>query len=1238
MGLTQAAQPLRILLPKTGLPGLASVTKKLEAFPRTISYIQVDRDQELEQLLSDRPDLALAGLDSAPFTAISLLELVQSRGLDFPVVVLYAAGQEDAAEALLARGAADILPVANPLRLIPILNRELRLKQARNEAQAAQQAVAQSEGRYSTRATELQAVLDATPAIVWMSLDPQCRILMGNRYACKFYNQPEGTNFSMSPSGAVEQLGHRYCRNGVEVPADELPMQLAVRTGLPQTDVSLDVAFAGGPVYSLFGNAVPVFDPDGCPVGAVGVFFDITKQKQAEQALIESERKYRSLFTEMKSGCALNEMLYDPQGNPVDYVTVDANPAFMTMLNVTADAVIGIKASQILPPDELTQWLGIFGPVAAGGPGTVYELFSPANGKHFSGSAFSSEKGKFAVTFTDMTDYRLAEKALRESEDRFRTVIEKAPQAIIIVRAGGLEYANPRFLKMMGYADEQAFLHVPLFENFPASLRAARMESYQRRLQGLETPDEFDTVAVRQDGTEFPIHFNVTQVQLSDGPAFMCFISDITTQKQAEAEIRRQAAHANALAELTSRLSTARDLDEVMEVVCQALRSVLEFPACAVYLMDEKNNILFPAKNQGIDLSIWEKLPPLVVSQGSGVELPRQVFSPSDQERAGIPGLDLYSMIYQGQLVGAVAIPAGLRQGQEHSEDQILIESFARQAAIPLINLRLYAETRDRAAELEKLTEVSACLRQARTLADMIPLLVQQTIQALNADTGTFIFFGEQAVRDQTVLGLPGPGPEWKPLLACLDLEQVTQQDRTIFSVGLEGKDVPWMPEIPWQATSIVSLTAAVVKSVESTIGLLLIGYDQPHRTREDEERLMLAIADMAGNAIQRTSMMDTLEQRVQVRTRELKVLFEIARSASQLSDLKTILDQSLEQVMEIYHVRFGVIQLLTEDGENLELVSQRGLSDIGERGMHVTPVKGTIVGQVIAENHAVLSLNMNMMDQQPSLGPDPKPKIYLGAPIRAEGNILGVISISDPGEIQFSVEEVVLLETIASQIGISVESARLRKRSEKAAILEERQRLARDLHDSVTQSLFSLNMMAEGCRLSAAQASQQQIVNWFSELGASAQQALKDMRLLLYELRPSTIEHDGLVTALHRRLDAVEGRSGVKSRFRVEGDPRRLSILEEHELYHIAQEALNNALKHAQATVIEVRLMVGTRSVKMEIRDDGIGFEADQIETEGMGLANMAERAKRIGGNLEILSQLGRGTTVKYQKGVRNG
>jgi signal transduction histidine kinase len=278
------------------------------------------------------------------------------------------------------------------------------------------------------------------------------------------------------------------------------------------------------------------------------------------------------------------------------------------------------------------------------------------------------------------------------------------------------------------------------------------------------------------------------------------------------------------------------------------------------------------------------------------------------------------------------------------------------------------------------------------------------------------------------------------------------------------------------------------------------------------------------------------------------------------------------------------------------------------------------------------------MVEGQPDPDIDSVPKIYLGAPIRAKGKILGVISISDPGEIQFSVEEVALLEAIASQIGAFVESARLRKRSEEAAILEERQRLARDLHDSVTQSLFSLNMMAEGCRLSAAQASQDQIVQWFSELGSSAQQALKDMRLLLYELRPSTIEHDGLVTALHRRLDAVEGRSGVKSRFLVEGDPRRLSILEEHELYHIAQEALNNALKHAQATVVDIRLMVGARSVKLEIRDDGIGFEPDQIESEGMGLASMAERAKRMGGSLEVLSQLGMGTTIQYQKGVRHG
>jgi signal transduction histidine kinase len=198
-----------------------------------------------------------------------------------------------------------------------------------------------------------------------------------------------------------------------------------------------------------------------------------------------------------------------------------------------------------------------------------------------------------------------------------------------------------------------------------------------------------------------------------------------------------------------------------------------------------------------------------------------------------------------------------------------------------------------------------------------------------------------------------------------------------------------------------------------------------------------------------------------------------------------------------------------------------------------------------------------------------------------------------------------------------------------RAAVMEERERLARDLHDSITQSLYSLTLFAEWGRglLEAGESDlAQERLNRIAEI---AQQALKEMRLLLYELRPSALEQDGLIGALQRRLAAVEGRAGVE--ISLETDlSLDLPPLVEEGLYHITQEALNNALKHAAATSVVVRVQGNSQGMVLEVQDDGLGFNpADVSDWGGMGLDSMHERAERLGGVLEVISAAGQGTRV---------
>jgi signal transduction histidine kinase len=237
---------------------------------------------------------------------------------------------------------------------------------------------------------------------------------------------------------------------------------------------------------------------------------------------------------------------------------------------------------------------------------------------------------------------------------------------------------------------------------------------------------------------------------------------------------------------------------------------------------------------------------------------------------------------------------------------------------------------------------------------------------------------------------------------------------------------------------------------------------------------------------------------------------------------------------------------------------------------------------------------------------------------------------VRERGQPQFNLEEVALLTSIADHIGVVVESARLRRQAEQTAVIEERARLARDLHDSVTQLLYSVNLFASVGREAYRQNDMVQVNRCLAELSEIAQQALKEMRLMVYELRPSALEHDGLVGALQQRLDAVEGRAGVTAQL-IATDILELPAPVEAVLYHVAQEALNNALKHARATVIKVHLQMQDGRIELQVTDNGSGFDLEAVNGRGgLGLVSMRERTEQLGGSLSVLSRPGQGTTVQ--------
>jgi len=297
--------------------------------------------------------------------------------------------------------------------------------------------------------------------------------------------------------------------------------------------------------------------------------------------------------------------------------------------------------------------------------------------------------------------------------------------------------------------------------------------------------------------------------------------------------------------------------------------------------------------------------------------------------------------------------------------------------------------------------------------------------------------------------------------------------------------------------------------------------------------------------------------------------------------------------------------------------------------------------GLLDAMLHTPRSERLPNIQDDPRFGgwPDrhPNMKSFLGVPIVAKGEIIAAFYLANrQGAREFGDDDQELIETLAAHAATAIENARLYERSRELSIVEERNRLARELHDSVTQTLFSLTLTAESAATLAdshpADAKEQILV-----VRRLATEALQEMRSLIFELRPAELEADGLVATLRKRIEVLCRVYRRPIQLDVHGE-RRLDAESENQLFRIIQEALHNALRHAQAETLEVELSMQNGQVVAAVRDDGIGFdpEAAQRRSGRLGLTSMQERAEEIGGRLEIRSRPGVGSEVVVE--VRGG
>ena len=267
-----------------------------------------------------------------------------------------------------------------------------------------------------------------------------------------------------------------------------------------------------------------------------------------------------------------------------------------------------------------------------------------------------------------------------------------------------------------------------------------------------------------------------------------------------------------------------------------------------------------------------------------------------------------------------------------------------------------------------------------------------------------------------------------------------------------------------------------------------------------------------------------------------------------------------------------------------------------------------------------------------PSRHPDMRS--FLGVPIVAREGVIGAFYLTEKeGDDSFDASDRELIELLAAHAAIAITNARLYERSRELSILSERNRLALELHDVVSQKLFSLNLAAEAAA-TLLDRGPEEARPQLDRVRDLAREALAELRSLIMGLRPAQLERDGLEGVLRTETMMLQRVHGVTVRLECEGDPSAIDRGRDAEVLRIVEEAMHNAVRHAGAETVTVRLRGGQSAFTVEVADDGIGFDPSdpELRSHHLGLTSMEERAGELGGRLQVSSRAGGGTVVRLE------
>jgi two-component system, NarL family, sensor histidine kinase DevS len=402
----------------------------------------------------------------------------------------------------------------------------------------------------------------------------------------------------------------------------------------------------------------------------------------------------------------------------------------------------------------------------------------------------------------------------------------------------------------------------------------------------------------------------------------------------------------------------------------------------------------------------------------------------------------------------------------------------------------------------------------------------------------------------------------------------------------------------------------------------------------QDDEYVIETLAAYAAVAINNARMYENLVVRDRAlvqRNTDLALLNDVATALAGTMEVEEVLTLTLERVMDYLNVEAGEIFLREEDNDTMKLALHRGESADAFTTKEVFYPGEGFIG-------TVAKTGKPMVTQAPQYDfryirravVEEGFRCIACIPLLAHGNVVGVLGVATRRERSLDQRELNLLMALGTLTGVSIENSRLNRQARRAAVLEERERIGMDLHDGTIQSIYAVGLALEYARISLHE--DPEIVRQkIDQAIEGLNNAIREIRTFILDLRPRDFAGEDLLEGLQRLVD--EFHDNTRTEVLLTGsDDGKINLPFEHAdvLYHICQEALSNVAKHAQAEKVTIQLWKVPERILLEIADDGMGFDLRKVRlTLGHGLSNMNTRARKVGGDVEITSEIGKGTTI---------